>query len=224
MVDFKNFFINHLKGLASRVMANPRRLYHKKKAKNCYRDKCTIICNNCTGGVILHDLGLKFDTPTINTLFYSADDFVFFVSNIREFSKADVFKINDSKYSYPVGGIKLGDRVVKIGFVHYSTFEEGKRKWIERFARVDFDNMVILWEGKGIDEKQLISLNALKEKKMVISNLDDILSNKYLFYRGSNLYENWFPGKILEYKNIFGLKRFLDDFDYIGLINDGVKI
>lgn len=84
--------------------------------------------------------------------------------------------------------------------------------------------MVILWEGKGIDEKQLISLNALKEKKMVISNLDDILSNKYLFYRGSNLYENWFPGKILEYKNIFGLKRFLDDFDYIGLINDGVKI
>lgn len=39
-----------------------------------------------------------------------------------------------------------------------------------------------------------------------------------------NLYENWFPGKILEYKNIFGLKRFLDDFDYISLINDGVKI
>ena len=69
MVGFKNFFINHLKGLASRVMANPRRLYHKKKAKNCYRGKCTIVCNNCTGGVILHDLGLKFDTPTINTLF-----------------------------------------------------------------------------------------------------------------------------------------------------------
>lgn len=153
MVDFKIFFINHLKGLATRVMANPRRLYHKKKAKNCYRNKCTIVCNNCTGGVILHDLGLRFDTPTINTLFYSADDFVFFVSNIREFSKTDVFKMNDSKYSYPVGGIKLGDRVVKIGFVHYSTFEEGKRKWIERFARVDFDSMVIIWEGKGVDEK-----------------------------------------------------------------------
>lgn len=223
MVDFKNFFINHLKGLASRIMANPRRLYHKWKAKNCYRNKCSIICNNCTGGVILHDLGLRFDTPTINTLFYSAD-FVFFVSNIREFSKTDVFKMNDSKYSYPVGGIKVGDRVVKIGFVHYSTFEEGKRKWIERFARVDFDNMVIIWEGKGIDEKELISLDVLKEKKMVISNVDDIFSNKYSFYRGSNLYENWFPGKILEYKNIFGLKRFLDDFDYISLINDGVKI
>lgn len=84
--------------------------------------------------------------------------------------------------------------------------------------------MVILWEGKGIDEKQLISLNALKEKKMVISNVDDTFSNTFSFYRGSNLYENWFPGKILEYKSIVGLKRFLDDFDYISLINDGVKI
>ena len=215
MIDFKNFFINHLKGIVSRVMANPRRLYHKKD-QSAFR-------NNCTGGVILHDLDLKFDTPTINTLFYSADDFVFFVSNIREFFKSDVFKIDDSKYPYPIGGIKLGDRVVKIGFVHYSTFEEGKRKWIERFARVDFDNMVILWEGKGIDEKQLISLNALKEKKMVISNVDDTFSNTFSFYRGSNLYENWFPGKILEYKSIVGLKRFLDDFDYISIINDGVK-
>ena len=84
--------------------------------------------------------------------------------------------------------------------------------------------MVILWEGKGIDEKELISLNGLKEKKMVISSVDDNLSNKFSFYKGSNLYENWFPGKILKYKNIFGLKRFLDDFDYISLINDGVKI
>ena len=84
--------------------------------------------------------------------------------------------------------------------------------------------MVILWEGKGVDENVLVSLDALKEKKMVISNVDDTLSNKFPFYRGSNLYENWFPGKILGYKNIFGLKRFLDDFDYISLINDGVKI
>ena len=223
MIDFKNFFINHLKGIVSRVMANPRRLYHKKKAKNCYRDKCSIICNNCTGGVILHDLGLKFDTPTINTLFYSADDFIFFVSNIREFSKCNVFKVDDSNYSYPVGGIKLNGRVVKIGFVHYSNFEEAKSKWIERFTRVDFENMIILWEGKGIGEKELNSLNALKEKKMVISSINKTLSNLFSFYEGGALYDNWFPGKILEYKNIFGLKRFLDDFDYISLINDGIK-
>ena len=72
-------------------------------------------------------------------------------------------------------------------------------------------------------EKELISLDALKMQKMVISKVDDILSSRYSFYQGSSLYENWFPGKILEYKYIFGLKRFLDDFDYIRLINDKVK-
>lgn len=69
MGDYKIFFQNHLKGLASRLMTHPRRWYHKKKAKNCKKEKCSIICNNCTGGVILHDLGLRFDTPTINTFF-----------------------------------------------------------------------------------------------------------------------------------------------------------
>ena len=192
MEGFRNFFVNHLKGLDLRLMANPRRWYHKKKAKDCYRDKCSII-------------------------------FIFFIENIREFSKSDVFKVDDPNYSYPVGGIKLDGRVIKIGFVHYLTFEEAKCKWIERFARVDFDNMIILWEGKDIGEKELISLNTLKGKKMVISNVNEIFSDKFSFYKGSSLYENWFPGKILEYKNIFGLKRFLDDFDYIRLINEEVN-
>lgn len=223
MEDFRNFFTNHLKGLASRLMANPRRWYHKKKARNCNKENVSIICNNCTGGIILHDLGLKFNTPTINTLFYSADDFIFFVLNIRAFSKSDIFRVVDPNYSYPIGGMKFGSRVIKVGFVHYSTFEKAKSKWIERFSRLDFDNMIILWEGKGIGEKELISLDALKMQKMVISKVDDILSSTYSFYQGSSLYENWFPGKILEYKYIFGLKRFLDDFDYIRLINDKVK-
>ena len=83
--------------------------------------------------------------------------------------------------------------------------------------------MIILWEGKDIGEKELISLNTLKGKKMVISNVNEIFSDKFSFYKGSSLYENWFPGKILEYKNIFGLKRFLDDFDYIRLINEEVN-
>ena len=35
----------------------------------------TIISHNCVGGVIYHDLGLKFNTPTIN-LFFMAKDFI----------------------------------------------------------------------------------------------------------------------------------------------------
>lgn len=29
----------------------------------------TIICNNCTGGIISHDLGCEFKSPTVNLFF-----------------------------------------------------------------------------------------------------------------------------------------------------------
>ena len=194
MGDYKIFFQNHLKGLASRLMTHPRRWYHKKKAKNCKKEKCSIICNNCTGGVILHDLGLRFDTPTINTLFYNADDFLFFVSNIKAFSKSDMYQIPDTNYSYPIGAIKLRERIIKIGLVHYSTFDEGKRKWEERFKRIQYP-------------KQVYSLDC------------EDFSKLYPFYVGHIIYRSWFPGKIIEYKHLLSLKRYLDDFNYIKFLN-----
>lgn len=42
MGDYKIFFQNHLKGLASRLMTHPRRWYHKKKAKNCKKENVVL--------------------------------------------------------------------------------------------------------------------------------------------------------------------------------------
>jgi hypothetical protein len=219
MGDYKIFFQNHLKGLTSRLMTHPRRWYHKKKAKNCKKEKCSIICNNCTGGVILHDLGLRFDTPTINTLFYNADDFLFFVSNIKAFSKSDMYQIPDTNYSYPIGAIKLRERIIKIGLVHYSTFDEGKRKWEERFKRIDYNNLFIIWEGKDITREQLESFKGIQYPKQVYSLDCEDFSKLYPFYVGHIMYRSWFPGKIIEYKHLLSLKRYLDDFNYIKFLN-----
>lgn len=35
---------------------------YKKRLRN--RD-ISILCNNCTGGFVLHDLGIRFNSPTI---------------------------------------------------------------------------------------------------------------------------------------------------------------
>ena len=215
----KQRILGYINGFTLKVMAGPRKMYHRWKARKCNVNKCCIICNNCTGGVILHDLGLKFDTPTINTLFHSAEDFLFFVTNIKSFSESEVIRISNSKYSYPVGGIKLGNREIKVGFVHYSTFEEAKSKWFERFKRVDFEKIMVLWEGKGLEEKDLKVLDTISFKKLVLSASNKSYSDRYPFYLGSNIYEKWFPGKVLGYKHSFALKRYLDDFDYISVIN-----
>ena len=47
-----------------------------KKNRSLLKNRdITIISANCVGGVIYHDLGLAFNSPTIN-LFFSASDYV----------------------------------------------------------------------------------------------------------------------------------------------------
>ena len=47
----------------------------------------TLIAQNCVGGVMYHDLGLKFLSPTINTLI-QGDDFVRLCSSFEDYMAA----------------------------------------------------------------------------------------------------------------------------------------
>ena len=67
-----NYMYAHLRGLSERLMRPFRKRYHINKAKRFKGPVPSIICNNCLGGVVLHDLGLPFNTPTIN-LFFRTD-------------------------------------------------------------------------------------------------------------------------------------------------------
>lgn len=66
----------------------------------------SILCNNCTGGFILHDLGLRFDSPTINMFFHGLD-FFDFVEHLEHYVKQPLIQIPNPKYDpaapdYPV--------------------------------------------------------------------------------------------------------------------------
>lgn len=47
----------------------------------------SLISNNCIAGIIYHDLGLPFRTPTIN-LFFENDDFFRFADNLEYYLTA----------------------------------------------------------------------------------------------------------------------------------------
>ena len=53
-----------------------------KKRKALTNKDFTIICNNCNGGTLTHDLGMRFNSPTVN-LFFSSYDFFDFVENFN---------------------------------------------------------------------------------------------------------------------------------------------
>ncbi|MCR5249797.1 MAG: DUF1919 domain-containing protein [Lachnospiraceae bacterium] len=118
-----------------KILRLPKHLWDRARLKN---KDFSLISMNCTGGMIYHELRLQFCSPTIN-LFFSAEDFVKLCSDLKGYLEKEVVEV-ESPYPYPVG--MLGDLTVH--FMHYPTFAEAKRKWDERCARVNYDNVYLL--------------------------------------------------------------------------------
>lgn len=105
----------------------------------------TIISQNCVGGVIYHDLGMQFLSPTIN-LFFKEPDFVRFVLNLEHYMACELEMRWEEEY--PVG--RLED--IEIHFMHYETCREAKEKWECRKQRINWDSiLVVATDRNGFD-------------------------------------------------------------------------
>lgn len=222
LIQLKERLIAHKWGISYRLMKFPREAYHKRKARRNKNNSPTIICNNCVGGIILHDLGLKFNTPTINTLFFSFDEFYYFVTHLEAFCQLNIIELEQTEYPYPVGILQLNDRIIKIGFVHYPSFEEGRNAWNKRMKRINVENTFIIYESRKISTDELVAFSSIRYPKLVLSATSKSKEQGFSFYWGHSLYADWYPGKILAYKGFFSVKRYLDDFDYIDFLNNEV--
>ena len=125
------------------IMYVPRKIYYNGLRKRLKNTNPTIISSDCFGGLVYHNLGLKFMSPTIN-LFFSKDDFITFVSNLKGFLDAELKEDLSATEKFPVGTLECDDNKISINFMHYKTFEEAKEKWDERKKRIDYDNIFII--------------------------------------------------------------------------------
>ena len=122
-----------------------RRKYQKRLQKELHNSKPSIISSNCIGGIMYHDLGLLFSSPTVN-LFFKHDDYISFLENLEGFLSCSPKEIKLDGYNYPVGELTYKEITIKLFFMHYKTFEEAYAKWEERKKRIDFNNLFIVWE------------------------------------------------------------------------------
>ena len=117
---------------------------NRKKQTALHNTPVTLVSNNCTGGILLHDFGKRFDTPFINMAIY-AEDFYRLVTNLPTYLSIPL-KEDENKsesYGYPVA--VLGD--VMIRFPHDSDFSTVLKNWNRRIARVDYEHIFVLWVG-----------------------------------------------------------------------------
>ena len=193
-------------------------LNNKKRLKN---SNFTIISQNCVAGVIYHDLGLPFLSPTINLSMRSCD-FVKLCRNLRRYMEIKPVPLNDSEDRYPFPLAKLDDIVLYL--VHYDTFESFLLKWEERKKRINYENLYfIMVENDGCSLGDMIEFNRLEnehrvilvsKKKLGIDNAVFIEPN----YKTTSEFHKM--GDIVAYKSIVSGSRYLDKFDYVSFLNE----
>lgn len=182
---------------------------------NLKNRKPTIIASNCNGGVIYHDLGLQFYSPTINLFFYP-EDYLRFISDLKYYLSLEMLQVEETNAKWPVG--QLGD--VKIQFMHYKSFKEARIKWEERKKRINYDNLFFLFtdrDGATYEQLKIFDEMPLKNKVVFTAHkYEDI----YSAYQMKAFIDFQQVGILSNFKR-YSYKRYLDDFNYVKFLNKG---
>ena len=134
------------------------------KAKKSFKNyNFSVFSSNCVGCLMLHDLGLPFNSPFVN-LYLEAKDYLKYLENPQKYNQMEFTEIS-SACNYPVA--LLGDLTVY--FVHYKTFEEAVSAFKRRVARISYENLFVIFsERDGCTYEDLITFDALPYKNKVV--------------------------------------------------------
>ena len=140
-----------------------RRSLSSKWIKRNKNKNFSIICNSCVGGVIYHDLGLEFLSPTIN-MYLNPLDLIRFASNLKYYCSLDLQFIETDE-PHPVA--MLDD--ITLYFNHSKTEDDAERDWNRRKKRINYENLYLIlfyWDGYTIE--QIREIEKVPCKKAVV--------------------------------------------------------
>lgn len=168
----------------------------------------TILCNMCLGGVISHDFGLRFNSPTVN-LMIPAREFVSMLQDINQIDGKIEIK-EDAGKPYPVG--ILNEKYV-LHFIHFKTFQDAVDTWHRRSERMDKNKpYIILVETTSCSYDDLVKFDKLPYKHkiaLVHRQYPEIHCSVVIDgFDGMNLH-----GEILSYTGLLG-KRMYDQVNW----------
>ena len=135
----------------------------------------TFISQNCIGGVLYHDLGLKFLSPTINT-FIPEPGFVKFVHNLYYYMEQEL--IMHWGEEYPIGMLKD----VEIHFMHYETCADAKEAWNRRKNRVNWNRIFVIGTDRdGFNDVVYANWKDISYPKVLFTTHQEYLEDAVCF-------------------------------------------
>lgn len=182
--------------------------YHNRRRN--HQKEISILCGNCIGGYMYYQLGVRFDSPTVNLVI---TDMYKYIMNLDYYNTRKLLNTNE----FVGGGIPiaiLDD--IRIVLTHYATFDEGKSAWEKRVPRIHRDNMYVIDSDISLDEEKLRNYGTLKCKKLII-----FTAKKYDYpycFQVREFTNADKCGNILG-KTITGKWKFEKFFDWVGWLN-----
>lgn len=208
-----SFAIKRIEG----IVTHCRRSRNRGRLQN---HDFTILSSNCIGGIIYHELGCNFLSPTIN-LRFDSKDFIKFILNLDYYLTQELVFFQgeeDCPHAY------LGDIVVY--FVHYRSESEARDKWEQRKKRIRSDNVyVILNDCDGVSHEDMLELEKNKcGYKQILT-----FTSKQFKDCPHSLYFPQFDslpnvGYTLSHIPITGEWYFERYFDYVEWLNSGFDV
>ena len=183
----------------------------------------TLIARDCVGGVVYHQLGLRFLSPTIN-LFLTPADFNLFCLSLREYLSVEVTEDLEAEEPYPVG-ILAGEGLtpIRVHFMHYEDFASAKAKWEERKARVNYDNLFVISsfcyapEVATLSPKLIEEWNHIPYRKAVLVDKPYGFDDEFVIAKPEECEE--FAWLLFAPNPEEPWRRTFNDFDFIRFLN-----
>ncbi len=130
----------------------------------------SIITSSCIGGLISHNLGLPFCSPTVN-LWMDNRDFVKFACDLKHYLSLELSFLppEEKEQTFPEGDFpiaKLDDLTVYCN--HYHSDDEAKAAWNRRKERVDYENLYLICDDNRLSDEEITALQQIPCKRMVL--------------------------------------------------------
>ena len=168
---------------------------------------------NCFAGILYHNLGLQFCSPTVNVRFEDIRQFYKFCSNLNFYLTLDLEETVSSE-NYPVA--KLGDLTLHL--VHYKSVAEAAAKWNSRKTRINFDNIYVIAndyvsEKEMLSKDEIVAFGKLPYKTIVLTQIP-YKDLSFTYYMGSKKLS-----KLMNTNAITGLRGYETTFDVVKFLN-----
>lgn len=151
------------------------KIYRCKIRKKNKNTDFTIISNDCWGGRVYLDLGIEYNSPTVNLFFYS-NCYIKLISNLKYYLDSELSFKEESFYNianekrkldghyYPIGLLKD----IEIHFLHSANEDDARLKWNKRKKRVNYENIFFKFSDAYLcDEEDLKKFESLNFNKKI---------------------------------------------------------